>query len=102
MDVYYVKVGKGEHPRIRVGDTIYDVRMAAVILAGLEVALEDALREAGVGKCLHCGIVQKIDAVGVLHCWDCCGILSPTPEPTADDFPDMLHEDTVAHDEIPF
>lgn len=77
MDVYYVRIGNSKQPRVRIGDTIYDVRKASRILAGLEVALAKALREAGRGKCLRCGLEQDIDPTGAPCCWNCCGVLEP-------------------------
>lgn len=59
---------------------------AARLLAGLEVALAAALREAGRGKCLRCGKVSVRENMPLppwcayeLHCHKCGGILSPTP-----------------------
>jgi hypothetical protein len=59
-----------------------DVDAAARLLAGLEVALAAALREAGRGKCLKCGRVEE-DICGYdteqCHCTRCFGVLSPMP-----------------------
>ena len=41
-----------------ISDTV-DPREAARLLAGLEFALEQALRDAGNGKCLKCGAVHR-------------------------------------------
>lgn len=56
------------------------IDFAARLLAGLEVALAAALREAGRGKCLRCGleIVWDDPAESWVHCL-CGGILSPLP-----------------------
>jgi hypothetical protein len=55
---------------------------AARLLAGLEVALAAALREAGRGKCLRCGRVEE-DICGYdteqCHCTRCFGALYPLP-----------------------
>jgi hypothetical protein len=61
---------------------IMTVANAARLLAGLEVALAAALREAGRGKCLKCGRVEE-DICGYdteqCHCTRCFGVLSPMP-----------------------
>jgi hypothetical protein len=61
-----------------------DVDAASRLLAGLEVALAAALREAGMGKCLKCGRVEGwlagLHASGpdvVVHCGQCGGVLAP-------------------------
>jgi hypothetical protein len=59
---------------------IMTVANAARLLAGLEVALAAALREAGRGKCLKCGRVEE-DICGYdteqCHCTRCFGVLAP-------------------------
>lgn len=61
---------------------IMTIANAARLLAGLEVALAAALREAGRGKCLRCGRVEE-DICGYdteqCHCTRCFGALSPLP-----------------------
>jgi hypothetical protein len=65
---------------------IMTIANAARLLAGLEVALAAALREAGRGKCLRCGKVSVRENMPLppwcayeLHCHKCGGILSPMP-----------------------
>lgn len=91
-DIRYVKVGNGKHPRIIVDSTVMDARDAAITLAGLEVALAAALREAGMGRCLRCGKVSVRENMPLppwcayeLHCHKCGGILSPVAEPAKED-----------------
>lgn len=63
------------------------VANAARLLAGLEVALAAALREAGRGKCLKCGNVcdrsdllwKTMPLSHACHCPDCHGALSTLP-----------------------
>jgi hypothetical protein len=66
---------------------IMTIANAARLLAGLEVALAAALREAGMGKCLRCGHVEGwlagLHASGpdvVVHCGHCGGVLAPAAE----------------------
>lgn len=79
-DIRYVKVGNGKHPRIIVDSTVMTARDAAITLAGIEVALAAALREAGRGRCLKCGRIEE-DICGYdterCHCTMCFGVLVP-------------------------
>lgn len=65
--------------------TVVSYQTAARLLAGLEVALAAALREAGRGKCLKCGRVSAREDGprkrhgSWCHCGYCGGILSPLP-----------------------
>ena len=66
-----------------------DMRAAARLLAGLEVALAAALREAGRGKCLRCGRVAStvyatpsgMTPHEEIMCGWCGGVLSPVLTP---------------------
>lgn len=51
-------------------------RDAAILLAGLEVALGKALEDAGHGKCLHCGKVRTTGPCTTRCCY-CHGVLTP-------------------------
>jgi Zn finger protein HypA/HybF involved in hydrogenase expression len=63
---------------------IMTVANASRLLAGLEVALAAALREAGRGKCLKCGHEWEtaiwVQPWDVCHCDYCGGVLAPVAE----------------------
>lgn len=75
---------------------VYDPANAALLLAGVEVALARLLIAAKYSRCIKCGRLDKVSTVlvppvewdtHVCHCPHCGGVLAPSDTPPAEEAP---------------